>query len=89
MVCLVVLIGDSGVGKSNLVLRFSRNEFNISSKSTIGVEFATKYVIIYWVIKQIINFCLLFYMLGLVIKWCHNILNIALCKDSKVNVLIS
>jgi small GTP-binding protein len=42
----VVLIGDSGVGKSNLVLRFSRNEFNISSKSTIGVEFATKNLIV-------------------------------------------
>ncbi|KAF5324492.1 hypothetical protein D9611_004091 [Ephemerocybe angulata] len=30
----VVLIGDSGVGKSN--------EFNLESKSTIGVEFATR-----------------------------------------------
>jgi small GTP-binding protein len=39
---LVVLIGDSGVGKSNLLSRFTRNEFNLDSKSTIGVEFATK-----------------------------------------------
>jgi Ras-related protein Rab-11A/Ras-related protein Rab-11B len=38
----VVLIGDSGVGKSNLLSRFTRNEFNLESKSTIGVEFATK-----------------------------------------------
>ena len=38
----VVLIGDAGVGKSNLLSRFTRNEFNIESKSTIGVEFATK-----------------------------------------------
>jgi len=38
----VVLIGDTGVGKSNLLSRFARNEFNIESKSTIGVEFATK-----------------------------------------------
>ncbi|KAF8528201.1 ras-domain-containing protein [Hysterangium stoloniferum] len=38
----VVLIGDSGVGKSNLLSRFTRNEFNIESKSTIGVEFATR-----------------------------------------------
>lgn len=38
----VVLIGDSGVGKSNLLSRFTRNEFNLDSKSTIGVEFATK-----------------------------------------------
>uniref|UniRef100_A0A8C2JFX8 RAB11B, member RAS oncogene family, b n=1 Tax=Cyprinus carpio TaxID=7962 RepID=A0A8C2JFX8_CYPCA len=45
-VCLlllsVVLIGDSGVGKSNLLSRFTRNEFNLESKSTIGVEFATR-----------------------------------------------
>ncbi|KAI0303280.1 GTP-binding protein yptV1 [Multifurca ochricompacta] len=43
----VVLIGDSGVGKSSvspfLVLsRFTRNEFNLETKSTIGVEFATR-----------------------------------------------
>jgi len=38
----VVLIGDSGVGKSNLLSRFTRNEFNPDSKSTIGVEFATR-----------------------------------------------
>lgn len=39
---IVVLIGDSGVGKSNLLSRFTRNEFNLDSKSTIGVEFATR-----------------------------------------------
>ena len=38
----VVLVGDSGVGKSNLISRFTRNEFNLESKSTIGVEFATR-----------------------------------------------
>ncbi|XP_078172478.1 ras-related protein RABA2a-like [Carex rostrata] len=38
----VVLIGDSGVGKSNLLSRFTRNEFLLDSKSTIGVEFATR-----------------------------------------------
>ncbi|URD93780.1 hypothetical protein MUK42_36213 [Musa troglodytarum] len=38
----LVLIGDSGVGKSNLLSRFTRNEFNLESKSTIGVEFATR-----------------------------------------------
>ncbi|VDO53294.1 unnamed protein product [Haemonchus placei] len=38
----VVLIGDSGVGKSNLLSRFSRNSFNLESKTTIGVEFATR-----------------------------------------------
>ncbi|XP_065019710.1 ras-related protein Rab11C-like [Musa acuminata AAA Group] len=38
----IVLIGDSGVGKSNILSRFTRNEFCLDSKSTIGVEFATK-----------------------------------------------
>ncbi|XP_071716275.1 ras-related protein Rab11D-like [Rutidosis leptorrhynchoides] len=40
----LVLIGDSGVGKSNLISRFTRNEFNLETKSTIGVEFATRSV---------------------------------------------
>ncbi|KAA3677021.1 uncharacterized protein DEA37_0002051 [Paragonimus westermani] len=40
----IVLIGDSGVGKSNLLSRFTMNEFNLESKSTIGVEFATRSV---------------------------------------------
>ncbi len=39
-----VLIGDSGVGKSNLLSRFTRDEFNLESKSTIGVEFASRTV---------------------------------------------
>jgi small GTP-binding protein len=38
----IVLIGDSGVGKSNILSRFTRNEFSLESKSTIGVEFATR-----------------------------------------------
>jgi Ras-related protein Rab-11A len=38
----IVLIGDSGVGKSNILTRFTKNEFNIDTKSTIGVEFATR-----------------------------------------------
>ncbi|KAL7189584.1 hypothetical protein ACSBR1_039268 [Camellia fascicularis] len=37
----VVLIGDFGVGKLNLLSRFTKNEFSLESKSTIGVEFAT------------------------------------------------
>lgn len=40
----LVLIGDSGVGKSNLLSRFTRNEFSLETKSTIGVEFATRSV---------------------------------------------
>jgi len=38
----VVVIGESGVGKSNLILRFAQNTFNPDSKTTIGVDFATK-----------------------------------------------
>ena len=38
----VVLIGDSAVGKSQLLARFSRNEFSLDSKATIGVEFQTR-----------------------------------------------
>ncbi len=38
----IVLIGDSCVGKSNILSRWTMDEFNIESKSTIGVEFATK-----------------------------------------------
>lgn len=38
----IVLLGDSGVGKSNIISRFTKNEFNLESKTTIGVEFATK-----------------------------------------------
>jgi Ras-related protein Rab-11A len=40
----VVVIGDSAVGKSQLLSRFAKNEFCIDSKSTIGVEFQTRTV---------------------------------------------
>ena len=38
----LVLIGDSSVGKSQLLSRFVNNEFNEHSKATIGVDFTTK-----------------------------------------------
>ncbi|KAL3850941.1 hypothetical protein ACJIZ3_012823 [Penstemon smallii] len=38
----IVLVGDSAVGKSNLLSRFARDEFFPNSKSTIGVEFQTQ-----------------------------------------------
>lgn len=41
----IVMIGDSGVGKSQLLNRYARNEFNAKSKATIGVEFQTKTVL--------------------------------------------
>ena len=40
----IVLVGDSGVGKTNLLSRFCKDEFNLESRATIGVEFATRTV---------------------------------------------
>lgn len=42
----VVIIGDSAVGKSNLLSRYTRNEFDPHSKATIGVEFQTQSMVI-------------------------------------------
>ena len=38
----VVVVGDSGVGKTNLIRRFISNEFIQDSKATVGVEFTSK-----------------------------------------------
>jgi len=38
----VVLIGDSGVGKSSILARFTKAEFTEDTKSTIGLDFASK-----------------------------------------------
>ncbi|GFZ01846.1 RAB GTPase homolog A5B [Actinidia rufa] len=38
----IVVIGDSAVGKSNLLSRFARDEFDLHSKATVGVEFQTQ-----------------------------------------------
>ena len=38
----IIIIGDSGVGKSNILTRYLKNEFKIDSKSTVGVEFGSK-----------------------------------------------
>lgn len=35
----LVIIGNSGVGKSSLLLRFSDDQFNDSYLTTIGVDF--------------------------------------------------
>lgn len=40
----VLLLGDSGVGKSSTLLRFVDEEFNNTRHSTIGVEFASKII---------------------------------------------
>ncbi|XP_058086273.1 ras-related protein RABA3-like [Magnolia sinica] len=38
----IVVIGDSAVGKTQLLGRFTKDEFCFDSKSTIGVEFQTR-----------------------------------------------
>jgi len=38
----IILIGDSCVGKTNIISRFIKDEFNENSKSTVGVEYAVK-----------------------------------------------
>ncbi|RZC91476.1 hypothetical protein C5167_027538 [Papaver somniferum] len=42
----VVVIGDSAVGKTQILSRFPKNEFCFDSKSTIGVEFQTRTIAI-------------------------------------------
>lgn len=40
----VVFLGDSSVGKSNIISKYKLNEFNRNSKSTVGVEFYSKII---------------------------------------------
>lgn len=40
----LVLLGDSGVGKSSLVLRFVTQSFKPYSESTIGASFMSKVI---------------------------------------------
>ena len=42
----MVIIGDSGVGKSNLLTRYSSDTFNKNSMTTIGVEFSSKTIML-------------------------------------------
>ena len=42
----ILLVGDSGVGKTNIMLRYLNKEFNINTKATVGVEFGSKNIII-------------------------------------------
>jgi len=38
----IILLGDSGVGKTNIILRYLKNEFSQNSTSTIGTTFGVK-----------------------------------------------
>jgi len=38
----IILLGDSATGKSNLLSRWTQDEFSLETRATIGVEFATK-----------------------------------------------
>lgn len=40
----LIVIGNSCVGKSNLTLRFTKDDFEIENETTIGVEFAMRTV---------------------------------------------
>ena len=39
---IVMMFGDSGVGKSSLVLRLNHNDFSSKFQPTIGIEFSIK-----------------------------------------------
>ncbi len=38
----IIIIGESGVGKSGIFSRFTRNYFDLDTKATLGVEFFSK-----------------------------------------------
>ena len=38
----LIIVGDSGVGKTNLISRFAEDKFELNSKATLGVEFIYK-----------------------------------------------
>ena len=38
----IVMVGDSGVGKTNILLRYTHDDYDFDSKTTLGVEFSSK-----------------------------------------------
>ena len=42
MLFKILIVGDSGVGKSNILSRFADNQFTSSHLSTIGIDFKNK-----------------------------------------------
>ena len=39
----IVLAGDQSVGKSNLLLRATKDQFDSDSQVTLGIEFSSKF----------------------------------------------
>ena len=44
MIIKFVIVGDSSVGKSSILLRYIDKEYNLNQQSTIGIEFSNKSV---------------------------------------------
>lgn len=43
----IVFVGDSNVGKTNIITQYTMGNFNITTKPTIGVDFYTKIIKLY------------------------------------------
>ena len=42
MIFKIILIGDTSVGKTNILSKYLTDEFDAKSKATVGVEFGVK-----------------------------------------------
>ena len=42
----LIVVGDSGVGKTSLIKKFIKNEFKPNYLTTIGVEFESKEIVV-------------------------------------------
>lgn len=43
----MIIIGDSGVGKTNILSRYTKDQFSFDFRSTVGVEFGAKKIEMY------------------------------------------
>ena len=46
LTCKVVLIGESGVGKTSIITRYITNEFKSQMMATSGANYISKYIIL-------------------------------------------
>ena len=46
LVMKIVIVGDTSVGKTNLLLRYCKDTFSTDTKATIGIDFFTKDILI-------------------------------------------